>query len=108
MTAWGPPPGPPFFSPPSGRFLEPFQRLAAQPRPPPPLKPKGFIGVAPAPSAPPLSPNDYFLLGPFVRSVSPAPRPPLSPPVFTPSNNLYGSKTQTLTGEKEEMRYNGR
>ena len=64
----GPPPAPPFFPPPSARFLEPFQPTA-EPRPPPPLNPKGFIGIPPAPSAPPLSPSDYFLLGPSARSV---------------------------------------
>ena len=78
----GPPLVPPFFPPPSARFLEPFQRPTAQPRPPPPLESKGFIGIPPAPSAPPLSPDDYFLLGPSAWSVSPAPRPltPAAPP----------------------------
>ena len=48
-------------------------------------------------------------MGPSAQSVSPAPRPltpaaaPLSPLAFTPSNNLYGSQTQTLTREKEEI-----
>ena len=50
----GPPLVPPFFPPPSARFLEPFQRPTAQPRPPPPLESKGFIGIPPAPSAPPF------------------------------------------------------
>ena len=101
---------PPFFLPPSGRFLEPFQWPTAQPRPPPPLKPKGFIGIPPAPSTPSLWPRDYFLLWPSAQSVSPAPRPltpttpPLSPLPFTPWNNLYGSRTQTLTREKEEIK----
>ena len=42
--------------------------------------------------------------------MSPAPRPftptapPLSPLPFTPSNNLCGSQTQTLTKEKEEIK----
>ena len=49
-------------------------------------------------------------MGPSARSVSPAPRPltpaapPLSPLAFAPSNNLYGSQTQTLTREKEEIK----
>ena len=99
-----------FFPSPSGRFLEPFQQPTAQPRPPLPLKPKGFIGIPPAPSAPPLSPSDYFLLGSSARSVSLAPRTvtstaqPLSPLAFTHSKNLYGSQTQTLTREKEEIK----
>ena len=48
-------------------------------------------------------------MGPIAQSVSPAPRPltpaaaPLSPLAFTSSNNLYGSQTQTLTREKEEI-----
>ena len=106
----GPSPEPPLFPLPSGRFLEPFQWPTAQPRPPPPLKPKGFIGIPPAPSTPPLWPRDYFLLWPSAQSVSPAPRPltpttpPLSPLPFTPWNNLYGSRTQTLTREKEEIK----
>ena len=105
----GPPPAPSFFPPLSGRYLEPLQQSTAQPRPPPPppLKLNGFIGVPPAPSAPPLSPNDYFLLGAFARSVSPAPRPftATAPPLSPPSNNLYGSQTQLLTREKEEIKY---
>ena len=106
----GPPPAPPFFPPSSGRFLEPYQWPTAQPRPPPSLKLKGFIGVPPVPSVPPLSSSDYILLGPPTRSVSPAPTPltpaapPLSPLAYTPSNNLYGSQTQTLTREKEEIK----
>ena len=49
-------------------------------------------------------------MGPIAQSVSPAPRPltpaaaPLSPLAFTSSNNLYGSQTQTLTREKEEIK----
>ena len=106
----GPSPATPFCPPPSVKFLEPFQQPTAQPRRTPPLKPKGFIGIPPAPSTPPLSPSDSFLLGPSARSVSPTTRlltptaPPLSPPPLTPSNNLYGSQTQTLTREKEEMK----
>ena len=106
----GIPPTAPFEPSPSGRFLEPFQRPTALPRPPPPLKLKGFIGIPPAPSAPPLSPGDYFFLGPSTRSVSPAPRPltpaapPLSPLAFTMSNNLYGSQAQILTRKKEEIK----
>ena len=94
----GPPPAPPFFPPPSARFLEPFQPTA-EPRPPPPLNPKGFIGIPPAPSAPPLSPSDYFLLGPSARSVYqhinylPPTAPPLSTQAFTLSNSLYDSLT---------------
>ena len=93
----GPPAAPSLFQPPSGRFLEPFQQPTTQPRPPPPVKPKGFISISPASSGPPLSPNDYFLLGPSARPVSRAPppptltAPPLSPLAFTPLNNLYGS-----------------
>ena len=106
----GPPPAPLFFPSTSGRFLEPFQWPTAQPRPQPPLKPIGFIGIPPAPSAVSLSPSDYFPLGPSARSVSSAPRPltptapSLSPLPFTLSNNLYGSQTQTLTREKEEIK----
>ena len=106
----GSPPAPPFFPPPSGRFLKTFQQPAAQPRLPPALKPEGFFAIPPAPSAPPLSPSDYFLLGSSARSVSLAPRPvtstapPLSPLAFTHSKNLYGSQTQTLTREKEEIK----
>ena len=72
--------------------------------------PLGFIDIPPALSAPSLSPSDYFLLRQSAQPVSPAPRPltptapPLSPPEFTPSNNLYGSQTQTLTREKEEIK----
>ena len=77
----GPPPAPPFVPPPSGRFLEPFQRSQ------PPPRPNNFIGIPPAPSAPPLSPSDYHLLGPSSN---------------TPSNNWYG--TQTLTREREEIK----
>ena len=40
-----------------------------------------------APSAPPLSPDDFYLVG------------PTSP---TPSNNLYGSQVLTLSREKEK------
>ena len=54
----GPPSTSPFFPPPSGRFLELFQQPSAQPRPPPPIKPKDFIGIPPAPSAPLVSPSD--------------------------------------------------
>ena len=49
-------------------------------------------------------------MGPSARSVSPAPRlltptaPPLLPLSFTPSNNLYGSQTQTLLRENEEIK----
>ena len=39
----GPQPAPSLFPPPSARFLEPFQQPIAEPRPPPPLKPKCFI-----------------------------------------------------------------
>ena len=64
------PPRPPSLGPQPPRrplgppLVPPFQRPTAQPRPPPPLESKGFIGIPPAPSAPPLSPDDYFLLGP--------------------------------------------
>ena len=73
----------------------------------PPLKLKGFTGISPAPSAPHFSPNDYFLLRPSAQPVSSAPRR-LTPTalLFTPSYNLYGSQTQTLTREKEKkMQY---
>ena len=106
----GPPPAPPLFPPPLGRFLEPSQPPTAQPRPSPPLKPKGFIYVPPTPSAPPLSPGGYIFLGPSGQSVLPAPRPliPTAPPrssvAFIPSNNLYGSQKQTLAREKEEIK----
>ena len=43
--------------PPSGRFLEPFQ--PAQPA----LPPTNFIGISPAPSVPPLVPENSYLLG---------------------------------------------
>ena len=65
---------PPSFGP-SGKFLESFQQSTGRPRPPPPLKPKGFIDIPSAPSAPPLSPSNYFYLGPSARSISPARRP---------------------------------
>ena len=106
----GPPAAPPFFKPPSGRFLEPFHRPTAQPRPPPPLKPKDFIGIPLAPSARSFSPGDYFLLGSSAQLVSPAPRSLTPTPltlsllVFIPSNNLYGSQTQTLTKEKKNQK----
>ena len=95
----GSPPAPPFFPPPSGRFLKTFQQPAAQPRLPPALKPEGFFAIPPAPSAPPLSPSDYFLLGPSARSVYqhinylPPTAPPLSTQAFTLSNSLYDSLT---------------
>ena len=79
----GPPPAPPFVSPPSGRFLEPFQPPQPSPRP------NNFIDIPLAPSAPPIPPDDYNLLGPSSN--------------FTPSNNLYGSQTQTVTREREEI-----
>ena len=90
--------------PPSERVLQPFEQPTAQRKPSLPHKLKGFVGIPPVPSTPPLSPCDYFLLAQSARSVSPAPRPltptvpPLSSLAFTPSNNLYGSKTR----EKEE------
>ena len=79
----GPPPANLFVPPPSGRFLELLQQPTAQPRHPPPLKPKSFIDIPLAPSAPPLSASDYFLLGPSARSVSPPPGPlaPTAPPL---------------------------
>ena len=103
----GPLPAPPFFPPPSERFVEHFQQSSAQTRPPSLLKPKGFIVIPPETSAPPLSPSDYFLLGPSAGSVSPAPgplMPTISTLAFTPLNNLYGSQTQTLTREKEKTK----
>ena len=100
----GPPPAPPLFPPPSGKFLEPFQRPTTQPRPATRLIWKGFIGMLPVPSEASLSPNDYFLLGPSApRPLTPR-APPLSPLSFTHSNNLYGSQTQTLMREKEEIK----
>ena len=75
----GPPRPPPFVLPPSGRFLEPFQP------PPPHPRPSNFIGIPPAPSAHPPTPEGFYLLG---------------PPSGTPSNNLYGSQRQVLTGER--------
>ena len=92
----GPPLAPAFVPPPSGWFLEPFKL----PQPPP--WPNNFISILPAPSAPPLPPDynhiwsyiviidDYNLLGPSSN--------------FTPSNNLFGSQTQTLTREREEIK----
>ena len=74
-----------------------------------PLKLKSFIGVPPTSLAPPLFPNDHFLLGPSARSVSTAHRPltptapSISPPAFTTSNNLHGSQPQTAR-EKEEIK----
>ena len=47
------------------------------------------MAIPPAPSAPPLPPSDYRLLG---------------PPSKTPSNNLCGPQTQTLSREKEELK----
>ena len=75
----GPPWPPPFVLPTSGRFLESFQP------PPPPPRPSNFIGIPPAPSAPPFAPEDFYLLG---------------TPSGTPSNNLYGSETQVLTRQR--------
>ena len=92
-TPLGPPPAPPFFPHPSRRFLEPFQQPTLRPRPPPPRKRKGLIGILPALSAPPLSPTDYFLLGPSARSVSPGPRP-LTPTV---SDGITNSTTNFIT-----------
>ena len=60
--------------PTSERFLEPFQPPQAA------LPPSNFIGISPAPSAPPLVPENSYLLG--------------STPRTTP-NNLYGYQTQT-------------
>ena len=75
----GAPRPPPSVLPPTERFLEPFQ--------PPllPLWPSNFIGFPPASSAPPFTPDDFYLLG---------------PPSGKPSNNLYGSQTQVLTRER--------
>lgn len=47
------------------------------------------MAIPSAPSAPPLPPSDYRLLG---------------PPSKTPSNNLCGPQTQTLSREKEEVK----
>lgn len=47
------------------------------------------MAIPPAPSAPPLPPSDYRLLG---------------PPSKTPSNNLCGPQAQTLSREKEEVK----
>ena len=69
--------------PPSVRFLEPFQP------PQPALPPSNFIGISPAPSAPPLVPENSYLLGSTSR---------------TPPNNLYGYQTQTWTRKREEVK----
>ena len=80
---------PPSFSqrassePPSVRFLEPFQP------PQPALPPSNFIGISPAPSAPPLVPENSYLLGSTPR---------------TTSNNLYGYQTQTWARKREEVK----
>ena len=74
------PPPPP---PPSVRFLEPFQP------PQPALPPSNFIGISPAPSAPPRVPENSYLLGSTSR---------------TPPNNLYGYQTQTWTRKREEVK----
>ena len=74
--------------------------------PPPPPSHASFFSQRPpsgTPPAPPFvlprsgnflqpfqPPDDYFLLTP--------------PPKFTPTNNLFGSQTQTLTREKEEIK----
>ena len=43
-------------------------------------------------------------MSPTTRLLTPT-APPLSPPsALTPSNNLYGSQTQKLTREKEEIK----
>ena len=69
--------------PPWGRFLEPFQ-------PPQPVLPlSNFIGISPAPSVPPLLPENSYLLGSTSR---------------TPTNNLYGYQTQTKTRKREEVK----
>ena len=74
-----PPPPPPFFPPPSARFLESLPKS--------PVRLSNFIPIPPAPSAPPLVPDDYYLLGPTSQTLS---------------NNLYGSQAQTLSREQEK------
>ena len=69
--------------PPSGRFLEPFQPPQGA------LRPSNFIGISPAPSAPPLVPENTYILASTSR---------------TPSNNLYGFQTQTLTRKREKVK----
>ena len=71
-----PPPPSPFFPPLSGKLLE------SSPKNEPPFQSSNFIPIPAAPSALPLAPDDYYLLGPTSQ---------------TPSNNLYGSQTQTLS-----------
>ena len=66
-------------SPQSGRFLEPFQPPQRA------LRPSNFIGISPAPSAPPLVPENTYILVSTSR---------------TPSNNLYGFQTQRLTRKR--------
>ena len=69
--------------PTSERFLEPFQPPQAA------LPPSNFIGISPAPSAPPLVPENSYLLGSTSR---------------TTPNNLYGYQTQTWTRKREEVK----
>ena len=69
--------------PPSGRFLEPFQPPQGA------LRPSNFIGISPAPSAPPLVPENTYILASASR---------------TPSNNLYDLQTQTLTRKREKVK----
>ena len=64
-------------------FLEPFQPPQAA------LPPSNFIGISPAPSAPPLVPENSYLLGSTSR---------------TTPNNLYGYQTQTWTRKREEVK----
>ena len=64
-------------------FLEPFQP------PQPALSQSNFIGISPAPSAPPLVPENSYLLGSTSR---------------TPPNNLYGYQTQAWIRKREEVK----
>ena len=77
--------------------------------PPPPSPPFFPFNLPPPPAPPPDSP---ILPPPPTDQIFP-PQPPLPPPSssfcfptepMVPSNNLFGSQTQTLTREKEEIK----
>ena len=78
---------PPFFPPPSGKFLE------SLPKNEPPFRSRILIPIPPALPAPPLATDDFYLLGPTSQ---------------TQSNNLYGSQAQALSREQEKKKHSKR
>ena len=74
---------PPFFPPPSGKYLE------SLPKNEPPFRSRILIPIPPALPAPPLATDDFYLLGPTSQ---------------TQSNNLYGSQAQALSREQEKKK----